>query len=285
MAKGIDLLKKAAKPAAAAKKSDERVSVELKGKQGESLRSWVPAKLLSDQFESQVKQLGSEVKDASFEIWADMLWKQKNQPQNPRLFVNNANGKCDCEAVFTAQERYQVNVPDVPEDKSVEEAFVDLLLDASGEEWREKATKLVEDELKFIPDVSLPLTKMLVGEKSGKAFIQPSEAQVSAATKLLSWFNEGGQLEFTEAEREAMANSQAVKFSTTVMPGFLNRITTYCASRKQLETVLRFITPILSLRSPKFAVSDPMEARNQRMIDEAAKILGTSLGDDEEEAE
>lgn len=283
MAKGIDLLKKAAKPAAAAKKSDERLRVELKDKQGESLRQWVPAKLLSDQFESQVKQLGSEVKDASFQIWADLLWKQKNQPQNPCLYVLNENGKVDCEAVFTAQERYQVNVPEVPDDKSVEEAFVDLLVDASGEQWKNKAAELVEKELKFIPDVSLPLTKMLTGEKVGKNYIPANEAQVSAATKLLTFFSEGGQLEFTEAEREAMANSQVVKFATTVMPGFLSRVTTYCASRKQLETVLRFVTPILSLRSPKFAVSDSMESRNQRMIDQAAKILGTLDEDGEDE--
>jgi hypothetical protein len=155
---GIDLLKRAAPKAAAAKKQDDRASIVLEGEQGETFRSWVPAKLLFDQFESRTKQLSDEVKEVSVALWTDILWKQKNQPQNPRLVVKNEQGKEDCEAVFTVSERYTVNTPDVPEDSTVEEAFANLLVEASGEQWLPQATKLVEEELKFIPDVSLPLT-------------------------------------------------------------------------------------------------------------------------------
>jgi hypothetical protein len=88
----LSLLKSLAKPGAAKAKKAERNEFELSDELGEVLRNWVPAKILFDRFESHAKNLGTELKEGVFDLWKSQLWKNKAQPQNPKLSVDNENG-------------------------------------------------------------------------------------------------------------------------------------------------------------------------------------------------
>lgn len=285
MNRGAALLKKmAGKPAATApKKGTDRIvitSPEIES----ALRTWVPAKMAFDRFESHAKSAGDELKSLVWEKYCELHWERKSQPQNPSLICKNNLGKVDSEAMFVVMEKFSVKTPQVEGDESVEDAMVDALVAASGDEhWRSQAQKLVADELSFVPDVSLNLTALLVGEKVGKGFQNASPTQQSAVEKFLTFLDEGGTLELTDAEREALDSGKRTKFAANVKPGFLSRVTTYCGSLVHLKAIFNLITPILALRGAKFAVSDTLDEQHSRLIEEVARILGMELGVDSDE--
>lgn len=282
----MDLLKGLAKPGAKkAAKKEERNTFELPNELGEVLRKWAPAKLLFDRFEANVKNLGTELKEGVFKLWKGQLRKNGTQPQNPKLVVDNEHGKPDCEGMFIVMEKYQVTVPDVADDKTVEEAFVDTLIDLADDEgWRAKAEAMVANEISFLPQVTLPLTALLAGRKVGKTFQDATEDQKSAVSKLLQLLDgDETSLEFTEDEKAALAEGRDIKFQTQVKPGFLNRVNTYCSTTQQLDAAMRMITPTLALKGAKFAVSDAMDEQHTRLIEAAASIFGNGAvnADDE----
>jgi hypothetical protein len=271
------LAKKATGPAA--KKKDDRIGFSLTGQLGEALRKWVPAKLLHDKFKANVERYSDELKQGVFDLWKKALLQNKGKPENPKLSVNNEDNKTDCEGMFLVSERYSVAVPEVPEGKEIEETFVDTLVEmADDPNWRPKAQKMVETELSFLPQVNLPLTELLAGKKVGKTFVQATEAQKSAVSKLIEILDgeEAGAINmvFTAAERESLAQGRNIKFQTQVKPGFLERVYTYCDNENHLNTVMRMMNPILSLKSAKFAVNDSEEVRRDRFIAEAAEVFG-----------
>ena len=281
----LAMLKNLAKPGAAkSTKKADRNSFELTEDLGEVLRNWVPAKILFDRFDAHAKNLGTELKEGVFKLWIEQLWGNKAQPQNPKLSVDNDNGKVDCEGMFIVMEKYQVTVPDVG-DKSIEEAFVDVLVDMAGDEtFRAKAEELVANELSFLPQVTLPLTSLLAGRKVGKTFQEATEDQKSAVSKLLMMLDgEETSLDFTDGEKAALAEAREIKFQTQVKPGFLNRVHTYCKNIEQLKAVFRMVTPTLALKGAKFAVSDSPETQHTRLLEQTAQIFSDgNLNDDSE---
>lgn len=282
----LDMLKGLAKGGAKkAAKKDDRNTFELPDEMGEVLRNWVPAKILFDRFKAHAENLGSELKEGVFSLWKNQLWKNKSQPQNPKLTVDNENGKVDCEGMFIVMEKYQVTVPDVPDDKSVEEAFVDTLVEIAGDEnWRAKAEQLVANEVSFLPQVTLPLTSLLAGRKVGKTFVEATEDQKTAVGKLLELLDgDENSLTFTDNEKAALAEGRDIKFQTQVKPGFLNRVHTYCGSAEHLNAALRMITPTLSLKGAKFAVNDSLDSQHNRLIEHAATVFGDGVNGDDNE--
>ena len=184
----LAMLKNLAKPGAAkSTKKADRNSFELTEDLGEVLRNWVPAKILFDRFDAHAKNLGIELKEGVFKLWMEQLWGNKAQPQNPKLSVDNDNGKIDCEGMFVVMEKYQVTVPDAG-DKSVEEAFVDVLVEMANDEDAQKAIEgLNGKEFDKGAEVSMPIGQMIPGFNEALTLMKPGSEAVFVIPSSLAY--------------------------------------------------------------------------------------------------
>jgi len=238
----------------------------------DKVKAWIPAKILFDHFEEYKKNVEGEmdklVKDLFYRGW----WDNKSFPDNPTLNIEDDNGRADMEAMFVFQERFRVQIP---EGDDPEASMVNLLVQVGLS--HPNATKLVSQELVIAEDKSINLTALLQGKKVGKTWVNPSPIEKSAAEKLISLITGDSTEPLNEAEIHALIVT--TDFKVTVKPGFLERAHTYCDTFDQLKGLMELVFhPVVSHRGAKFGISEPLEEKNQRMIGEAAAILGVALG-------
>lgn len=269
--KASDALKrlgrKKKKPKAAAKK--DRPTLDLNEDAIEALKEWVPAKILSDYFEANTKQARAELEAQVWDLYLELMWDRKAQPENPAMEA----GGGDVSGLFVVTERFSVQIPDDEDPEgSVAEALAELGVDEA------KAQELVENELDFMPKVSIDITSLVHGKKEGKTFTAANATQKAAGSKLIDWLEEGGALELSEDEQEAVADAQETKYTADVSSGFLQRAPSYAGSKDELEGILSVIKPSVQLRSPKYAANDSKQRRNERLIEAADEIIKSTLG-------
>lgn len=265
-----DLLKLMAgsKPATPKPASKSRPEVKLTPEATVTMRNFAPAKELFDHFESHLDNLKAEVKELVFPLYVDTMWSQKSQPANPAIKVSReSDGKPDIESVYIVQEKYKVNADS-------EDTAIKLLVDLGVPPT--DAARLVSNELDFSPYVGIRLEEMVRGHKAGDGWIDASDAEQALATKIMQWYNGDKTVEPpTQAEREL---GLEIKPNCRVKSGFLERVAGYAQTKDQLSAIFKVITPVAFAKGGKFGISDSLDEKNTRLLQEAAKILGTSLG-------
>ena len=266
------------KPTAAkAKPTHPRLPLTPEAK--EKVRTWIPAKILFDHFETYKKNVEGEMDELVKDLFYRGWWDNRSFPDYPTLNVESDDGRADMEAMFVFQERFRVQIPESDDPNS---AMVDLLVSTGL--TKAHATNLVERELVIAEEKTINLTGLLSGRKVGKTWVNPSPIEQSAATKLIALITGQSTEPMNEAEIHALILT--TDYKCTVKPGFLERAVGYCESFDQLKNMVELVFhPVVSHKSAKYGISEALEARNQRIIGEAAAILGVALGVEPEEEE
>lgn len=262
------------------KTKKQRPTLELDAETAHLFREWVPANVLFNHFKSHEEVTKAAVKDGAFNRWVTMMWEHQKQPANPALKAGNDQGQPDVEGMMVIQTKFKIAVAN---DVEAVEALV-----AQG--IREgDAQKLVDAELDFTPRMSLvSFNELIYGHKGDNGYVEATAQEQAIANKMLKLLgmlplDEGEEVEpLTEGEINRV---QKLDNNVVVKDGFLDRVTSYVHSKDQLAAVFRVIQPVIALKGAKFAISDALNDKNQRLLEEAAGILGMALGEDEEEEE
>ena len=256
--------------AAKAKPSHPRLPLTPEAK--EKVKTWIPAKILFDHFEKYKKNVEGEMDELVKDLFYRGWWDNKSFPDNPTLNIEDDNGRSDMEAMFVFQERFRVQIP---EGDDPNQAMIDLLVSVGLN--KANATRLVASELVIAEEKTINLTGLLQGRKVGKTWVNPSPIEQSAAEKLIALITGESTDPLNEAEIHALILS--TDYKCTVKPGFLERAVTYCENFDSLKSMVELVFhPVVSHRGAKYGISEALETRNQRIIGEAAAILGVALG-------
>lgn len=257
-----------------AAKKPERPEMPLSPEDQNILKDWAAGKILFDHFEDHLKNIVAALDSRLLPRYCRTMYDSKAQPVNPAIKATNDKGQPDIEAKFIVQERFSIAAPDTSDGSDPVEAMVTVLVGIGlGED---NARRLVETELDFMPQVDIHLTELLYGRKEGKQWQEPSEVEKRAAMKVMQFIDS-----LPDDEREVLT---VTKFNKVQVKsgGFLERVASYCTSYDQLYKLLTMvIKPVVSHSGAKFGVSDALDERNSRLIQEAAKILGVKLGIEE----
>jgi len=288
----IDRLRKKVKPNTRAVKDSERAVIELDRDTQVKFINYACSKELFDLVDAQKSQQQKEVSSEIYERFVDALWRSKSQPQNPAIKAETSTGRVDAEGTFIVSggSKIKVNMPEAREDESPEDALVRGLVDVGVK--LANAERLVSTEVSFVPQWSLNFTDMMRGEVKGGKITPPTPTQMTAAEILLCVIN-GEDLEGNELDpkkRSEMLKSITddgwfaikanVDAKTTYFPtlvdsaDFLDRICEYAESRDELGAILTVFNPVYYCSRVKFAVSDSVEDKRERLVEEAKSIIG-----------
>jgi len=107
---------------------------------------------------------------------------------------------------------------------------------------------------------------------AGRKKIPPSAATMEAGRKLLLFLNWDGNAVkdiegFNEDELSAITYN---RLAWVPRPSMLERIFNYVKSIDEMKSILAVFSPVLTIRSEEFALSDTPDKRKKRLI-EAAK--------------
>lgn len=223
-----------------------------------------PAKMLKEYLDAYFKTERGALMDGLSDEFTAIMWKAKSQPNNPSFAVDR-NGKPDCSAMYVVMAKFSVQVPDLQEEESIEEAMSRILVELCGLNPT-KAAKLVETELDFTPDYNIFLTNLMLGAKGVVDAISKS-----AAEKLIGAIMGGAELDLDDEERASLIE---IKHRAVVTKGFLERVYIYCDTLEQLRAVLMIIAPQYQFRSVMFGISDTRHIRSNRLAEACKKIIG-----------
>jgi hypothetical protein len=269
-APAVDLLSEltGAAPAAAPKKSTGRPSLPLTPQVESLFTQHIKAKVLADHFGSHSENVKAELKSEIWPIWLKNLWAQKSKPANPTLKSNNPKGQPDCEGMYIIQEKYKITIT------SAEEA-INSLVDLGLE--KNDAERLVKNELDFSPTVAINFNQLQNGryDSESKGWVDSSDEEKAVANKALKLLLSKPDAEPLTSADIALLINRTPKIA--VNDGFLQRVTTYVHSYEQLAAVFKVITPVEMAKGAKFGISDSLQERNARLIEEAGNILGVKV--------
>jgi hypothetical protein len=289
----IDRLRKKVKPNTRSVKDSDRAVIELDRETQARFISYACSKELFDLVEAQKSQQQKEVSSDIYDRFVDALWRTKSQPQNPSIKAVTSTGKVDAEGTFIVSggSKIKVNMPETREDETPEEALIRGLVDVGVR--LANAERLVTSEVSFVPQWSLSFTDMMRGEVKAGKIVPPTPTQMTAAEVLLCVIN-GEDLEGNELDAKSrsemlksitddgwFAIKANVEGKTTYFPtlvdsaDFLDRVCGYADSREELGAVLTVFNPVYYCSRVKFAVSDSVEDKRERLAEEAKSVIGT----------
>ena len=289
----IDRLRKKVKPNTRAVKDSERSAIDLDKETQAKFINYACSKELFDLVEAQKSQQQKEVSSEIYERFIDTLWQSKSQPQNPAIKAGTASGRVDAEGTFIVSggSKIKVNMPETHEDESPEDALIRGLTEVGVK--LANAERLVSEEISFGPQWSLNFTDMMRGEVKGGKITPSTPTQATAAEILMCVINgedlEGNELDPKKRSEmlkgitddgwfaiKANMDAKTNYFPTLVdSADFLDRICEYADSRDELGDILTVFNPVYYCSRVKFAVSDSVEDKRERLVEEAKTIIGT----------
>jgi hypothetical protein len=252
-------------------KKNDRPVVEVPQDVQEAFVSLVEAKTIAEIANSRQEAETAFVESEMFNVFANSLFNNGTQPANPRLLTER-DGKTDMSGIYQVQNRFKVNVPEDAA-KSFEERLTHTLINFVGLD-ETNAQNLVENEIDATPETSIrPFNELAVGHYEGKEFVAATEAEQTAAQKIMLFVTGEPSDPLTSDEMQLVIRKvDKVK----VKDGFFERLKSYCETVEQLTGVLRVITPTNFVSHMKFAVSDTPEVRQERLVEAASRLLGVA---------
>lgn len=237
----------------------------------QQFRSYIPVKALADVVVAREKVLKGDLNNELMQLHVANFWRLRTLPANPALKGSNSDGTPDCEGLFVIQSRFMIEIPELQDGQTPQNALVGLFVNLGLDE--EKATELVENELDFTPDISVRLNELLNGRKTDGQWQDATDAEKQLGKKISGWLMGQETDPLTPAEREKALKITA---KAVVKDGFLQRVCTYCSSEEDLSNVFKVIRPVVQNRGAKFGISDTPTRRTDRLLEVCKDILGTS---------
>jgi hypothetical protein len=209
--------------------------------------------------------------DACYDGYLNRWKTDQSRPSNPLVQILNDEGVVDCQLLFILNDKFNVNIVGPQETSEFNEdwatkAAIDALTNAGL--TKAKATKFVEMEIDCaITCHFLTLSEMMEGHiGTGRRRIPPSASTQEAGRKMLLFLNWSGKSKNIEPLTEDEINAITYnKVSWIPRPGMLERVFNYAKSLEELKIILSIFSPVLSIRSEEFGVSDTNTSRNNRL--------------------
>jgi hypothetical protein len=249
--------------------SKSRPTLELSPAARKAFEAWVPAKKLCDTFTINEDLLNVEFKGLVFDQWIDLVWEKKAIPQNPRFNTDKKGTNLpDMSAMFQVQKRLSVQGESAAETTQL---LIDMGVDAQN------AKALVAVEISYTPVTALrSFTELSQGHRDEGEWVPATDVERAAASKLLL-FAMGKPSEPLNADERKVAITNDPCVVVKSPNDFFGRILTYANTRDQLAAIFKVIQPVYFNGQAKFAISDTVKARADRLVDEAKSVLGTNL--------
>lgn len=297
--KVVDRFRKKETPATKAVKADTRPVIDIDDETKQKFVDFAAARELSNIFEEAEKEQTAELYGSIFERYKATLWRSKSQPQNPSIKVNNSKGSLEAEGQFMVQTgaKIKIKMPPVSEKELPEDVLFKALVDLGVK--AENAQKLVDREVSFVPQWSLNFTDMLHGVVSEGKFAPATDAQKLASEVLFQVMqgqDEDGNDLTTKSRLDLLKKipeegwflmRQNIENHTKYFPQlvdgklFLDRVCNYADTIEELDAILTVFEPIHYCARVKFACSDTIDDKNDRLIAEAKAAICNKTNDAE----
>jgi hypothetical protein len=207
-----------------------------------------------------------------FEQWIDLVWEKKAIPQNPKFNDPQAGHEPpDISAMFQVQKRLSVRARSAAETIQL---LVDMGVDA------EKAKALVATEISYTPVTSLrSFTELSQGHRDDGQWDPATDVEKAAASKLLK-FAMGKASEPLNADERKVAIDSKPCVVVKSPNDFFGRILTYANTRDQLAAIFKVIQPVYFNGQAKFAISDTVKDRADRLDGRGEERARNQPGED-----
>lgn len=266
------LKKTAVKTVETPKKSELRV-VDLPQPLHERVRDLCMIGTLFGRVKSLLEQHSDAVKDEFFLIWTEEMWTTKRRPDNFNVRLKQAGAALD-DAACQFQLKFRSDgikkkmpAPDkLPEDKTVQEVIIDILVSGAVGLSAENARKFVDQEVKVVEEITLAKSvDAMLAEDEGSLFHSIGNKLVEYIQARPSGKSKNGSVTlpaFTDEEEAAVLKmSQVVK----LQDGLLDRAFTYCTSLDQLRKLLKWIEVTKQVSDYEFGISDEAGVQADRL--------------------
>lgn len=232
-----------------------------------------------------VKQHKKVAEEILFGHWAELLWKNKEQPDNPRVIIKKKDAagnstpmedmKCLLQVKFRTA-GLQTVLPDaakLPEGKTVEEVLIETLTSAVVGLSEVNAKKFVAAEVEINDKVQL-------FKSFDELYYSEDPTEKSIGTKLLVYFQTRSEAKKTEKKKGKKTEElPPLKFLTeeefdmllvtkqevTMKDGLFQRIHTYCQSVDEVRKLITYIKATIQVANFEFGISDEPKDRIARM--------------------
>jgi hypothetical protein len=247
----------------------ERPVLELSTQQQALLVKTIMGCILAEMFTKNKEIHQKLLKPDLYALWVSLLFKTKKSPGNPDIKTTNLGtaGKQspDCEGQFQVKAQFNL--------KASTAVSITAMLAKAGLPT-DKAQKLVQENVTFVPNVTINFDELRNGKKSGGKFVPATPEQRAVADhaeKLL--LSVPGTPPLTLAERKMLINQDPI---VQVADGFLDRVMSYCETLEQLKGVLTVFVPTQAFVANQFGQSDSLMDRTNRLIDGVFEVLGVT---------
>lgn len=272
----LDLLKKA-KGGATKKPTDkknDRWTIVLDARDHEDVSDLCQLATIVDQLEPALEERKKSVKDDLLKQFCEKWWDDRKLPQNPKIVTRKQDSTMD-DMSFMFMVKYRAagltnvvpNVEDLPEDKTVEDLLLEMLMSKKVGLSEKNAEAILHEE-----SGEIKVTQKLQLSDSLDALLAKSETE-SAATKLLTFLGaeKNDKVDFLNDEEKSLL-LQTIQI-VTLKEGFFERAHLYVDNAVQLQKLVEFVRATLQISSYEFAISDTPVDRAKRMQDAAKKYL------------
>lgn len=284
---GLTAGKKAEPKKAAAAPSRPELDLDNHPQLKDSFRRFMEAWAVEEVVDQRLTQEKALLNDGCFDIWAGNLWRSKSRPANPSLEIPNDKGQDDLVGLYQVQERYTLNLPQVPEGQELKDVVIENLAEAfkgtgmSDTDAADAADKFVNTELVLGVKPVVDLDRLTNGRWEGtgknKSFIDATASEQAIAAKAITLFQARKTADlsatdlFTDDEMSA-----AITFLPNVMvkPGFLSRVCSYVNTIDQLRCIFNVVKPVRFPQGRKFAASDTPQEKNDRLAAAFKDMMG-----------
>lgn len=286
----IDRFRAKATPTTKKVSKDDRPVIDIDEETQKAFIEYAAVAEVADIAGDEKKTQNKQIVDALYDRFADVLWDSKTQPSNPTIEAR-VNGRLEATGMFIVSTGSMIKVamPPVKPGEPLEDALVRSLTEMGLS--KSNATRLVSEEVSFVPQWSLNFTDMMRGVSKSGTITPATPVQMSAAEALFMVIQgedaEGNALnakkrlemikEISDEGWEALQRN--VSDQTTYQPtlvdgsGFLDRVCGYADDREDLGKILTVFKPVCSLKSVKYAVSDSKETKNERLFEEFKDLV------------
>ena len=257
-------------------KKQEQWVMRLNAKHSEILYEYCCYKAVSHPFEESSDALKLKLVDACFDMYLKRWWSDRIRPSNPLVQALNDDGLIDSQVLFVLNDKFNINITNPQQESEftvewAQKAAILSLVNAGLS--KAKAQKFVEMEIECtITTHFLTLSEMMDGRIGpGRKKIPSSATTQEAGRKLLLFLAWNGKTKDIEAfSEDEIAAITYNRLSWVPRPSMLERIFNYAKTIEEMKCILSVFSPVLTIRSEEYGISDTTEKRKKRLI-EAAK--------------
>lgn len=280
---GLNALAQSAKKAPAKTTKKARVELELEPGDVALVGDLIEANEVTSIVEARRDLLKDQAHTAAFEKYTELYWKQKSQPDNPKIIVER-DGIPDSDVIFMLQANFSLK--QYQDAESPQDAILEALTFGGDEDLgalsEENAKELIDTEIVAESRLRMnrTLTELFQGHFEGSKYVEATEEEQALGQKLVAYLtgspDKNGNVSapaLTDKERSALlVNEAVIKFKDP--KGFLARLCSYARNVHQVRRMFNVFKPRIMFTQYHYAVNDSPAEKSKRLATAAADILG-----------